>query len=175
MVFTESQGSNVPRPDTAISRRAAHGPKSLAECGSFATLAKRAGALEALDRALRQTLPSPLREEVRFANLRHGRLHFLANTPAWASRLRLMQTQILASAAAIGVSATSVSIKVVVADPAPPEPVPPRVLSPAAARHLRAAAAGLADSGLKKLFLDLAGLADTGSSSAPAIKPARAK
>ena len=72
----------------ALSRRRHSGPKSLADCGSFATLAQRAGVLEALDRALRQTLPSPLREQVRFADLRHDRLVFLASSSAWASSRR---------------------------------------------------------------------------------------
>src|SRR6185437_8202513 len=74
------------------------GPQALGACGSFATLAGKATALDALDRALRQTLPMPLRDEVRFANLRGGRLLFLASTPAWATRLRLLQAQILATA-----------------------------------------------------------------------------
>ena len=91
------------RATPAISRRIGNGTKPLADCGSFATLASKADALEALDRALRQTLPSPLREQVRFANLRHDRLVFLASSPGWASRLRMMQTQILAAARADGV------------------------------------------------------------------------
>ncbi|MGB3382860.1 MAG: DciA family protein, partial [Rhodanobacter sp.] len=73
------------RAEPATSRRRDNGPKSLADCGSFASLARKADALEALDRALRQTLPSPLREQVRFANLRNNRLVFLASSPAWAS------------------------------------------------------------------------------------------
>ena len=149
------------RAHPALSRRLGHGPKPIAECGSFATLAKKAGMLEALDRALRQTLPSPLREQVRFANLRNDRLVFLASSPAWASRLRLMQTQILAAARAIGTCASSVTVKV--APQAPPEPLPERSkpLSPAAAIHLRAAAASLADPEMRVLFLQLASLAET--------------
>ena len=110
------------RAHPALSRRLGHGPKPIAECGSFATLAKKAGMLEALDRALRQTLPSPLREQVRFANLRNDRLVFLASSPAWASRLRLMQTQILAAARAIGTCASSVTVKVAPQPPAATEP-----------------------------------------------------
>lgn len=117
--------------------------------------------LEALDRALRQTLPSPLREQVRFANLRNDRLVFLASSPAWASRLRLMQTQILATASAIGTHASSVTVKVA---PQPPVETPPdrsKPLSPAAAAHLRAAAASLTDPELRALYLELASLAET--------------
>ena len=145
----------------ATTRRLGNGPKSIVDCGSFATLARKAGMLEALDRALRQTLPSPLREQVRFANLRNDRLVFLASSPAWASRLRLMQTQILATASAIGTHASSVIVKVA---PQPPVATPPdrsKPLSPAAATHLRAAAASLTDPELRALYLELASLAET--------------
>lgn len=152
------------RADSAASRRPGQGPKSLADCGSFATLARKAGALEALDRALRQTLPSPLREQVRFANLRNDRLVFLASSPAWASRLRLMQTQILASARAIGTCASSVTVKVAPQPIAASLPDQSRPLSPAAATHLRAAAASTTDPEWRVLFLELASLAEIAGS-----------
>ncbi|WP_449427547.1 DciA family protein [Rhodanobacter umsongensis] len=155
------------RAAPVISRRTGNGPKSLADCGSFATLARKAGALEALDRALRQTLPSPLREQVKFADLRHDRLVFLASSPAWASRLRLMQTQILATARAIGTCASSVTVKVAPQPPANIEPDRSKPLSPAAASHLRAAAASLTDPELRALFLKLASLAETAGSPCP--------
>ena len=152
------------RPNQATSRRIGNGPKSIVDCGSFATLAKKAGALEALDRALRQTLPSPLREQVKFANLRNDRLIFLASSPAWASRLRLMQTQILAAAHAIGTCASSVTVKVVPQPPVATAPDRSKPLSPAAATHLRAAAASISDPELRVLFLELASLAETADS-----------
>jgi hypothetical protein len=155
------------RADPATSRRRSQGPRPLADCGSFATLARRAGVLEALDRALRQTLPSPLREQVRFADLRHDRLVFLASSPAWASRLRLMQTQILATARAIGTSASSVTVKVAPQPPVATMPVRSKPLSPAAARHLRAAATSLTDPEMRVLFLELASLAETADSPLP--------
>lgn len=149
------------RAEPATSRRHGNGPESLVDCGSFATLARKAGALEALDRALRQTLPSPLREQVRFANLRNDRLVFLASSPAWASRLRLMQTQILASARAIGTCASSVTVKVAPQPPAATVPDQSKPLSPAAAAHLRAAAASSTDPEWRAMFLELASLAET--------------
>ena len=170
-IFPKSNAGTVQRispasPSQAISRRAGNGPKSIVECGSFATLAKKAGVLEALDRALRQTLPLPLREQVRFANLRNDRLVFLASSPAWATRLRLMQTQILAAAHAIGTSASSVTVKVVPQPPVATEPDRSKPLSPAAATHLRAAAASISDPELRVLFLELASLAETADSGA---------
>jgi len=148
-------------PDTS---RTGHGPKPITECGSFASLAEKAGALEALDRALRQTLPSPLREQVRFADLRNDRLVFLASSPGWASRLRMMQTQILATARAIGTRASSVTVKVAPQPPVKTAPDQSKPLSPVAAAHLRAAAASLTDNELRVLFLELASLAETADS-----------
>jgi hypothetical protein len=152
------------RAAPATSRRTGNGPKSLVECGSFATLARKASALEALDRALRQTLPSPLREQVRFANLHNDRLVFLASSPAWASRLRLMQTQILATAHAIGTRASSVTVKVAPQPPVATAPDRSKPLSLAAATHLRAAAASFTDPEWRVLFLELASLAETADS-----------
>lgn len=147
------------RPVHPGSRRSSPGPRPIAECSSFAALARKAGELDALDRALRQILPTPLRDQVRFAHLRNGRLVFLASSPAWASRLRLMQTQILAAASAIGASATSVVVKVV--PPLPIETLPDRTkpLSSAAATHLNAAAAATTDLELRQLFQALASVA----------------
>jgi hypothetical protein len=152
------------RATPATSRRTGHGPKPIVECSSFATLAQKAGVLEALDRALRQTLPSPLREQVRFANLRNDRLVFLASSPAWASRLRLAQTQILAAARAIGTCASSVTVKVVPQPPVATAPDRSKPLSPAAADHLRTAATLLSDPEMRELFLELASLAETAHS-----------
>lgn len=149
------------------SHRHGRGPKALADCGSFAALARKAGALEALDRALRQTLPLPLRDEIRFANLRYGRLVFLATSPAWAARLRLMQTPILAAADAIGINASSIAVKVVPQPSAPAEPSRSKPLSPAAAAHLRAAAASMTDPELQGLFLELASIAEPADSPRP--------
>lgn len=141
------------------------GPQALGTCGSFASLANKAAALDALDRALRQTLPLPLRDEVRFANLRGGRLLFLASTPAWATRLRLLQAQILAAARSLDIRAETIGIKVSPLPKIELEPERTRTLSPAAASHLRAAAAATADPEWKELFDQLAALAGPDDSS----------
>jgi hypothetical protein len=158
-VFPRSIFGTMQRVTPATSRRSDKGPRSLTDCGSFATLARKAASLEALDRALRQTLPLPLREQVRFADLRNDRLVFLASSPGWASRLRLMQTPILAAAHAIGTRASSVTVKVVPPSPTPPDRSKP--LSLAAAAHLVAAAASFTDPELRALFLELASFAET--------------
>jgi hypothetical protein len=144
-----------------IPRRSAPGLKPLADCGAFARLASKAAELDALDRALRQTLPTSLRNQVRFAQLRGDRLVFLASSPAWASRLRLMQAQLLATAHALGTRAGSVTVKVAPQPPVATEPDRSKPLSPAAAVHLKAAAASVTDPELRALFLELASLAET--------------
>ena len=149
------------RADLSAVRGARRGPKSIADCASFASLAKKADRLDALDRALRQTLPLLLREHTRFADTRGDRLVFLVSSSAWASRLRLLQSQILATAAALGVQASSLIVKVAPPPPAPRSPPSAKPLSAAAAAHLRAAAASTADAEMRTMFLALAALATT--------------
>ncbi|SDF97583.1 DciA family protein [Dyella sp. 333MFSha] len=143
-------------PPPKPSRHATRGLKSIVEVGPVVSLATRARELDQLDRQLRATLPAPMRDQIRFADLRDGRLVFLAPSSAWASRVRLYQTQILEAARAIGAKAHSVAVKVA---PLPPEEVIPdrhKPLSTEAARHLRSAAASLSDPTLRDLFLYLA-------------------
>src|ERR1700754_2544996 len=110
-------------------RNATRGLKSITEFGPVASLAQKARELDQLDRKLRATLPSPLCDQVRFADLRDGRLVFLAPSSAWASRVRLYQTQILEAARALGASAHSVAVKVA---PLPPVEVIPDAHHPPA-------------------------------------------
>lgn len=135
------------------------------ECGPFLALAKGARKRDELDRQLRQALPAALRDQVRLADFKNGRLVFLVPSPAWASRLRLAQTQILAAARANGAQARSINVKVV-PPAAAPTPEPPRraPLSPAAADHLKTAARSLSDPELRDLFLALASAAETSDS-----------
>lgn len=137
----------------------ASGPRALGACGAFASLARRSAKLDALDRALRQTLPLPLRDEVRFANRRGTRLVFLASSPAWATRLRLMQAPILAAARSLDVPADAVIVKV---SPLPRITVatpPVHNLSDAAAAHLRAVADSASDPEWRALYARLAATA----------------
>ena len=150
--------------DVPASNRKGHGLQSIADVGPVAALAKKAGKLEALDRALRQTLSPPLREQVRFANFRGDRLVFLASSPAWASRLRLQQAQILAAARAIGANASSVTVKVAPLPPPDPPTEQSKPLSAAAALHLKAAASSIHDPELRAMFLELASVAEPADS-----------
>lgn len=153
--------------DASVSRRSGQGFTSIVELDPVAALARKTGKLKALDRALRQTLPLPLRDEVRFAQLRDARLVFLASSPAWASRLRLHQAHILVAARAIGVNASSVIVKVASLPAPEPQPEPAKRLSSAAALHLKAAASALEDPQLQAMFLALAAVAGPGNTPAP--------
>lgn len=136
------------------------GPQDIHACGAFASLARRAASLDALDRALRATLAAPLREQVRLANLRSGRLLFLASTPAWATRLRLQQNALLAAARNLGTEARSLLVRVSPLSPPVVEPERKRKLSPTAAAHLRASAAASRDPEWRELYDRLAATAD---------------
>lgn len=149
----------MPQHVPTHSMHPARGLRALGECSSFATLARRATRLDALDRALRQTLPEPLRSHVRFADLRRGRLVFVVASPAWASRLRLAQGQIIASARAIGVEAAGVQAKVGMTERHTVVAPPARTLPPGVASHLRASAASAQDPELKAIYLRLAAIA----------------
>ena len=123
------------------------------------TLAPRAMALDQLDRQLRRMLPGVLGEQVQLASMQPDCIVFLATSAAWASRLRLHQAQILEAARAIGAVAIAITVKVAPLPPVPRVPAERKPLSPAAARHLRAAAKSLSDPDTRNLFLALASLA----------------
>ncbi len=135
------------------------GLRPVAECDPVTTLAPRAMALDQLDRQLRRMLPGVLGEQVRLASVQPDRIVFLATSAAWASRLRLQQAQILEAARALGAVATAITVKVAPLPPVPRVPAERKPLSPAAARHLRAAAKSLSDPDTRNLFLALASLA----------------
>lgn len=144
-----------------MSRAKSHaaGPRPLGACSNFASLARRSAALDALDRALRQTLPLPLRDEVRFADRRGSRLVFLASSPAWATRLRLMQASIFAAARSLDVPADALVVKVTPLPRITLAPQPERSLSATAAAHLRAVAATAGDPEWRALYARLAATA----------------
>lgn len=101
-------------------------------------LAAHAGRLAELDTSLNRVMAPTLAAQVRLANVRDGKLVFLAMSPAWAARLRYAQAGILEAAQALGLDVRELQVKVVSAPPraesAVPATVPP--LSETAARHL---------------------------------------
>jgi hypothetical protein len=138
----------------------AAGPKPAADCIALDTLADRARALDALDQRLRSLLPAAVARETRLADVRDGRIVFLASDPTWASRIRLHQATLLAEArTALGGGVERFAVKVAPLPAVPPEPAKPKPLSAATARHLRAAAKALPDPELRALYLQLASIA----------------
>lgn len=140
------------------------GLRRAAEYVTLGTLADRARALDALDDRLRHLLPEAVARETRLADVRNGRIVFLASSPTWASRIRLYQSALLAEAnTALGGGVERFTVKVAPLPTVPPEPTRPKPLSSAAALHLRATAKVLPDPELRALYLHLASLAEDGS------------
>jgi len=136
----------------------------VAECVDLATIARRARALDQLDEKLRHHLPDSLARECRLADLRNGRLIFLATSPAWATRLRMHQANLLAEArAASGNAVELLVVKVAALPTVPQEPDRSKPLSATAANHLRSAAITLKDPELQALYVKLASLASDDS------------
>lgn len=135
--------------------------KTVGECPAVAALAAHAKALDALDRTLRQLLPDPLRRHCCLADLRAGRLVFLASSPVWAAKLRFHQTALLAEARKVaGIPIGNFAVKVAPLPPVPPEQTRRKPLSDAAAEHLKTAAHSVADPELRAAYLRLASLAE---------------
>jgi len=138
----------------------AAGPRPAAECIALDALADRARALDALDGRLRHLLPAAVARETRLADVRDGRVVFLASSPTWASRIRLYQAALLAEArTALGGTVERFTVKVAPLPTVPPEPTKPKPLSAATARHLRATANTVSDPELRALYLHLASIA----------------
>jgi len=135
--------------------------KSIGECSPVAALTARARALDALDHKLRQPLPDPLRHQCRLADIRAGRLVFLASSSVWAAKLRLYQSALLADARNItGQTIEKFAVKVAPLPSLSPEQTRRKPLSHAAAEHLKAAARSVADPELRAVYLRLASLAE---------------
>src|SRR5690349_16818861 len=139
--------------------------KSIGECSPVAALTARARALDALDHKLRQPLPDPLRHQCRLADIRAGRLVFLASSSVWAAKLRLQQAALMAEARKIsGQAIEKFAVKVAPLPSLSPEQTRRKPLSHAAAEHLKAAAHSVADPELRAVYLHLASLAEDSSS-----------
>lgn len=147
-------------PVQPIDRPPARQPLRPAQESTPQSLTDRVRWLNALDRLLRQSLPPALASQCSLANVRNGRLVFLANSSALAARLRLHTADLLAAAASAGVNAEALAVKVATMQPVPPDPTPRTPLSPAARDALRAAADAVSDPDLREQLLRLAFLAE---------------
>ena len=137
----------------------------IGESSPVAALAQRARALDAMDRQLRQSLPEPLRRHVHMADISAQRLVFLADSSAWASKLRFHQTALLTQARQVsGLPTAKFAVKVAPLPPVPPEQIRRKPLSKIAADHLKTAARSIADPELQAVYLRMASLAEDSSS-----------
>jgi hypothetical protein len=84
----------------------------LQDLPDLAALVEQARRLEAWDRRLRAILPPRLANECRLANVRKRQLVFLAQSPAWASKLRLLSRQLLDEANNLGLEVQRLTVKV---------------------------------------------------------------
>lgn len=131
------------------------------ECITLDALADRARALDVLDERLRRLLPAATARETRLADVRNGRIVFLASSSTWASRLRLYQASLLAEArTALGGTVEHFTVKVAPLPIVPPNPTKPKPLSATTAHHLRTTATVLCDPELQALYRSLASIAD---------------
>jgi hypothetical protein len=162
MFMTVRRMDSAMQPSRPPRQRTASSFVPIAECAALDTLALRARALDALDGRLRHHMSAALARECRLADVRNGRLVFLATSSTWATRVRLHQAALLAEArAAMGDTVEHLVVKVAALPPVPPEPARRKPLSAAAANHLRTAANTTRDLELKALYLNLASLAET--------------
>jgi hypothetical protein len=151
-------------PSRRLQSTSPAGPKPVGSCIALGTIAEYARALDALDARLRRLLPDPVARECRLADVRNGRVVFLASGPAWASRLRLHQAALLAEArAAIGGSIEHFAVKVAPLPSVPPDASRRKPLSAATIRHLRTMATTLPDPETAALLLRLASVAEDDS------------
>lgn len=125
----------------------------------LSSVIERAKQLDALDRRLRQSLPSALAAHVKLGNVRDGRLVFLVTSPVWKAKLRLHADALRDAAAAAGLTASGMTVKVATMQPVPPDAAPRTPLSSPARETLRAAAASVADPELRDQLLRMASLA----------------
>lgn len=75
-------------------------------------MVQRAQAMAALADRLAAALPDELRPGIRAANVRDHELVVIADSPAWAARLRFEAEKLLAAARDAGDTVTSVSVRV---------------------------------------------------------------
>ncbi|MDR1076823.1 MAG: DUF721 domain-containing protein [Xanthomonadaceae bacterium] len=102
------------------------------------TVLRRAMWLETLDQQLRPLLPANALHHCRLANVTDRQLVFVADSPVWHARLRLIESELLNAAHTIGLTATRVAIKTTRnLSPSPVDPAGGNPLKPSAATQKR--------------------------------------
>lgn len=128
---------------------------------SLHTLIERAALLQQLDfRLRRQLADSPWATLFQVANVRVDALVLVTGQSAVAARLRLEQSRLLALAAAFWPEPLNRLVVKTVPELSVPSETPAKPLSPAAAKHFRAAATATSDPDLRELWSRMASLAE---------------
>lgn len=148
-------------PSRRTRNRHPAGPKPAGDCIALGAIAQYARALDALDGRLRRLLPEPVARECRLADVRNGRVVFLASGSVWAARLRLHQADLLAEARAVlGTPIEHFAVKVAPLPSVPPDAKRRKPLSVTTIRHLRNTATTFPDPETAALLLRLASVAE---------------
>jgi hypothetical protein len=127
---------------------------------SLHSLIERAALLRQLDTRLRRQLSEPWATWFCVANVRSNALVLVTGQSAVAARLRMEQSRLLALAAALWPEPLTQLVVKTVPEFSVPSETPAKPLSPAAAKHLSAAAAVTDDPELRELLSRLASLAE---------------
>ncbi len=118
--------------------------------GTLRGLARAVAAHNALLERVRAVLPAELRAHCVTAALEDRELHLLADTAAWATRLRYFGRELARSLNGAGLHVSAVKVRVLPAEPAPaPAKHLPTRPSADAARCVEDSAAGLDDPALR--------------------------
>lgn len=95
--------------------------------------------------------------------MRNDRVLLLVESSAWATRVRMEQSRILAAVHSLGLAASSVTAKVMPLRASADGLAATPSLTPRAVQSIRAAATAIADPDLRALFLELAATAENPS------------
>jgi hypothetical protein len=127
---------------------------------SLNSLLERGANLRRLDSGLRRQLSEPWAPWFNVANVRSDVLVLVTGQSAVAARLRTEQVRLLALASPFWPTPLTRLVVKTVPEFSDPSETPAKPLSPAAARHLSAAAAATDDPELRALLSRLASLAE---------------
>jgi hypothetical protein len=131
-----------------------------AQSPSLNSLLERAARLRRLDSRLRRQLSEPWATWFCVANVRSDALVLVTGQSAVAAKLRTEQTRLLALASPLWPEPLNRLVVKTVPEFSVPSETPSKPLSPAAAKHLGAAAAATTDPELRELLSRLASLAE---------------
>jgi hypothetical protein len=154
-----------PMPATGKPDAPAMGELLRSRPGRLAELCRRAGELARLQEVLRGGLPGPARDHLLVADFNETSLVLLADSPAWAARLRFQVPELLELARTSGGLPRLQTIRVRATASIPENPASPRrpQRSAAAAQALRQTAGSISDTELRESLLRLSRTLETGS------------